>query len=199
MFKKRYFYYLVRFDDEKTYWYRSNERGYKPNMKAIVPVSNNGLWKIGTVTEVHIYNSDNVPYPLIRTKGIIEKAGFFAKSKVDNHNKEIERSKHPPIDISIADVKTAHGRVVYCTCKRERDMHRELLRINKEPYITVENYPLSAESDIPAEALKILKKRLKGLEKVKQRCKAIENIKQNQELEYWNSFDELMEELDQYN
>ena len=185
MFEKRYYYYLVRFDDEKTYWYRANERSYKPNMKVIVPVSSKGLWKIGTIAEVHIYNNDNLPYPLIRTKGIVEKAGFLAQTKVNSHNKEIERSKYPPIDISIADVKTPQGRIVYCTCKRERDLHRELLRINKEPFITIENYPLSAESDIPREARKELERRLKGLQR----------HKLNQEIDFM----ELMEDLDQYN
>ena len=200
MFEKRYFYYLVRFEDEKTYWYRSNQLSYKSGMKVIVPVSNNGLWKIGTVTEVHIIHTDNVPYPLIRTKGIVQKAGFFAQSKVDQHNNEINSSKYHPIDISLADVETTNGKVVYCTCLRERQLHRELISINQEPFILIENYPPSPEKDIPIEAQKNLKKRLKGLEKAKQRYKKkIEKIKHDRELEYWNDFDELMEELDQYN
>lgn len=185
MFRKTFIYCRVQFDDEKTYWYRTNEHGYKSGMKVIVPVSNNGLWKIGTITEVQKFDIDNVPYPLIRTKGIVEKAGFFAQSKVDSHNKEIERSKYPPIDISIADVKTSQGRIVYCTCKRERDLHRELLRINKEPFITIENYPLSAETDIPLEARRELERRIKGLQKRK--------------LDKEIDFMEMMEDLDQYN
>jgi len=185
MFRKKIIYCRVQFDDEKTYWYRTNEHGYKPNMKVIVPVSSNGLWKIGTITEVQKFGIDNVPYPLIRTKGIVEKAGIFAQSKINSHNKEIERSKYQPIDISIADVKTPRGRIVYCTCKRERDLHRELLRINKEPFITIENYPLSAEMDIPREARKELERRIKGLQKHK--------------LDEEIDFMELMEELDQYN
>ena len=200
MFEKRYFYYLVKFEDEKTYWYRSNQLSYKSGMKVVVPISKNGLWKIGTVTEVHIIHTDNVPYPLIRTKGIVQKAGFFAQSKVDQHNNQINRSKYPPIDISLADVETANGKVVYCTCLRERQLHRELVSINQEPFILIENYPPSPEKDIPIEAQKNLKKRLKGLEKAKQRYKKkIEKIKRDRELEYWNDFDELMEELDQYN
>ena len=64
----------------------------------------------------------------------------------------------------------------------------------------IENYPPSPEKDIPVEAQKNLKKRLKSLEKAKQRYKKkIERIKRERELEYWNDFDELMEELDQYN
>ena len=185
MFRKTFIYCRVQFDDEKTYWYRTNEHGYKPKMKVIVPVSSNGLWKIGTITEVQKFGIDNVPYPLIRTKGIVEKAGIFAQSKINSHNKEIERSKYQPIDISIADVKTPRGRIVYCTCKRERDLHRELLRINKEPFITIENYPLSAEMDIPREARKELERRIKGLQKHK--------------LDEEIDFMELMEELDQYN
>lgn len=185
MFSKKYIYCSIRFDDEKTYWYRTNEHGYHAGDKVIVPVSNNGLWKIGTIVEVIKFRAEEVPYPIIRTKGIVQKAGFFAQTKVDNHNKEIERSKYPPIDVSIADVKTPRGRIVYCTCKRERDLHRELLRINKESYITIENYPLSAETDIPRQARKELERRIKGLQKHK--------------LDKEIDFMELMEDLDQYN
>ena len=188
MFEKRYFYYLVKFEDEKTYWYRSNQMSYKSGMKVIVPVSNNGLWKIGTVTEVHIIHTDNVPYPLIRTKGIVQKAGFFAQSKVNQHNNEINSSKYPPIDISLADVETTNGKVVYCTCLRERQLHRELISINQEPFILIENYPPSPEKDIPVEAATMFDVN-----------KTIERIKRDRELEYWNDFDELMEDLDQYN
>ena len=185
MFGKMFIYCSVKFDDEKTYWYRTNERGYRTGMKVIVPVSGNGLWKIGTIVGIQTFDANSIPFPLIRTKGIVQKAGFLAQSKVDSHNKEIERSKYPPIDISIADVKTARGKVVYCTCKRERDLHRELLRINKEPYITIENYPIAAETDIPREARKELERRIKGLQKRK--------------LDKEIDFMELMEDLDQYN
>ena len=167
MFRKTFTYCRVQFDDEKTYWYRTNGHGYKAGMKVIVPVSSNGIWKIGTITEAQKFDIDSVPYPLIRTKGIVAKAGFFAQSKINSHNKEIESSEYPPIDVSIADVKTPQGRIVYCTCKRERDLHRELLRINKLPFITIENYPPSPERDIPKEARQELKRRIKGLQKHK--------------------------------
>ncbi len=158
-------------------------------MNVIVPVTNNGMWKIGLIVDVKVFSAEAVPYPLIQTKGIVGKAGWLAKSKVEQHNKEIERSKFPPIDISIADVDTASGKVTYCTCIRERDLFRKAIAGYKEKYILIENYPPSAETDIPRAAQKQLQKRLK----------AIEKLKRERELEYWNSFDELMEELDQYN
>ena len=185
----KHIYCSVRFDDEKTYWYRTNEHGYKTGMKVIVPVSNNGLWKIGTVVGVQKFNTEDVPYPLTQTKGIVQKAGFFAQSKVDQHNNEIQKAKYPPIDISIADTDTSKGNVTYCTCARERDLFRRLMKRYKEKYTLIENYPISAETDIPPSAQRALKKRLKAIEKAE--C--------NRELDYWNSFDELMEELDQYN
>lgn len=185
----KHIYCSVRFDDEKKYWYRTNERGYKTGMKVIVPVSNNGLWKIGTVVDVQKFKTEDVPYPLTRTKGIVRKAGLFAQSKVDQHNTEIQKYKYLPIDISIADTDTLKGKVTYCTCARERELFRTAMKKYKEKYILIENYPVSAESEIPLSAQRALKKRLK----------AINKIKRERELEYWNSFDELMEELDQYN
>ncbi len=178
-------YCRVRFDDENTYWYRTNEYGFKAGMKVIVPISNNGLWKIGTIVEVQKFDAEDVPYPLIRTKGIVSKAGFFAEGKIASHNKMIERSKYPPIDISLASVKTARGNVTYCTCARERDLHRKLIAYNKEPFILIENYPVSSESAIPREALKELNRREKAI--------------QDRELDREIDFMELMEDLDQYN
>ena len=83
-------------------------------MKVIVPVSSNGKWKIGTITEVQKFDIDNVPYPLIRTKGIVGKAGFFAQSKIDSHNKKIERSKYMPIDISSGQPRCPKQYMLYC-------------------------------------------------------------------------------------
>lgn len=185
MFGNKHTYCSVRFDDEKTYWYRTNSYGFRAGMKVIVPVSNNGLWKIGTIVETRVVTAENAPYPLIRTKGIVEKAGFFADSKVKTHNRQIERSKYPPIDISISSVKTRHGSVTYCTCARERDLHRKLIEINKEPYVLIENYPVAKESDIPREAVKELNARLKRIKRA--------------ELDREIDFMELMEDLDQYN
>ena len=185
MFGDKHTYCKVKFDDEKTYWYRTNDYGFRAGMKVIVPVTNNGLWKIGTIVEAAVYKTEGVPYPLIRTKGIVGKAGFFAESKVRSHNALIERSKYPPIDISLADVQTRNGKVVYCTCARERELFRKLEAINKEPYVLIENYPVSKESDIPVEARKEMERRIKRL--------------QDRELQKWNDFDELMEDLDQYN
>lgn len=185
MFGNKHTYCSVKFDDEKTYWYRTNSYGFRAGMKVIVPVSNNGLWKIGTIVETRVVTAQDAPYPLTRTKGIVEKAGFFADAKVKTHNRQIERSKYPPIDISIASVKTRHGSVTYCTCARERDLHRKLIAINKEPYVLIENYPVAKESDIPREALKELNARIKRIKRA--------------ELDREIDFMELMEDLDQYN
>lgn len=185
MFGNKHTYCKVKFDDEKTYWYRTNNYGFRAGMQVIVPVSSNGKWKIGTIVEAAVYKAEAVPFPLIRTKGIVEKAGFFAEAKVKQHNAQIERSKYPPIDISIASVKTARGNVTYCTCARERDLFRKLEAINKEPYILIENFPVSKETDIPREARKELERRLRALS--------------NRELEREIDFMEMMEDLDQYN
>ncbi len=94
----------------------------------------------------------------------IGKAGFFAESKIRTHNALIKKSKYPPIDISIADVQTKNGKVVHCTCARERELFRKLEAINKEPYVLIENYPVSKESDIPREARKEMELLLQRLQ-----------------------------------
>ena len=167
MFRNKYVYCLIKFDDEKTYWYRTNERGYRSGMKVIVPVTNNGKWKIGLVVEVKAFAAEAVPYPLIHTKGIVGKAGWLANSKVEQHNKEIERSKYPPIDISITEIDTPTGKERYCTCLRERELFRKAVAGYKERCVLIENYPPSAETDIPRAAQKQLHKRLKAIEKFK--------------------------------
>ena len=192
MFGNKHTYCKVKFDDEKTYWYRTNDYGFKAGMKVIVPVTNNGLWKIGTIVEAAVYKTEEVPYPLIRTKGIVGKAGFFAESKVRLHNALIERSKYPPIDISLADVQTRNGKVVYCTCARERELFRKLEAINKEPYVLIENYPVSKECDIPREAEERMIQKIKRLNRYEKRLKELE-------LERDIEFEEEMEDLDQYN
>ena len=183
MFESKHMYCSVRFDDERAYWYRTNSYGFRAGMKVIVPVSDNGLWRIGTIVETRIVTAENAPYPLLRTKGIVETAGLFAESKVEAHNRQIVRSKYPPIDISVASVKTRRGPVTYCTCTRERELHRKLIRINKEPYVVIENYPAAKESEIPREALKELNARLQRIREA--------------ELDREMDFMELMEDLDQ--
>ena len=155
-----------------------------------------------TIVEKAVYKTEEVPYPLIRTKGIVRKAGFFAKSKVKSHNAQIERSPYPPIDISIADVQTRNGKVTYCTCARERELFRTLEAINNHPYVLIENYPVSKESDIPYEARKELQRRMKNLRDwEKQRSLAFEQERKQRDLELERDieFEEDMEDLDQYN
>ena len=40
MFGNKHTYCKVKFDDEKTYWYRTNDYGFRAGMKVIVPVTN---------------------------------------------------------------------------------------------------------------------------------------------------------------
>ena len=192
MFGNKHTYCKVKFDDEKTYLYRTNDYGFRAGMKVIVPVGNNGLWKIGTIVEAAVYKIQEVPYPLIRTKGIVGKAGFFAESKIRSHNAMIERCKYPPIDISLADVQTRNGKVVYCTCARERELFRKLEAINKEPFVLIENYPVSKENDIPYEAKESMILKIKRLNKYEKRLQKLA-------LERDIAFEEEMEDLDQYN
>lgn len=101
LFEKKYNYYLVKFDDERTYWYRSLSAFHRLGTKVIVPISNNRKWKIGTIAGKQKFVLKDVPYPLIKTKGIIQEAGLLSENKVALHNTEIDGSKYPPIDISI--------------------------------------------------------------------------------------------------
>lgn len=174
------------FDDgADCYWYRTNAAGFRVGMKVIVPISGIGLWKIGTITETRTVTEDDAPYPVLKTKGIVAKAGLFSESKVKSHNDKIKKSKYNPIDISVAEIKTRRGTVKYCTCARERELERKLIDMYKEPFILIENYPVSKESDIPREALKRLNDRLNKIKKMQEKH------------EY--GFMELMDDLDQYN
>ena len=157
LFEKRYNYYLVKFDDEKTYWYRSNSAFHRIGTKVIVPISNNGKWKIGTIAGKQQFKAKDVPYPLVNTKGIIQEAGLLSEGKVKTHNNLIETSKYPPHDISIATIKTRHGPERYITCQRERDLTKEMLLRRNKKLVVIENYPVADYGDIPYEAQERLK------------------------------------------
>ena len=178
LFEKRYNYYLVKFDDEKTYWYRSNSAFHRVGSKVIVPISNNGKWKIGTIAGKQQFKAKEVPYPLVNTKGIIQEAGWLSEGKVKTHNNLIETSKYPPYDISIATVSTKHGSERYITCQRERDLAKEMLLRRNKKLVIIENYPVADYNDLPYEAQK--------------RLKAEEDCKMD-------NFLMEMEDLDQYN
>lgn len=75
-FEKRYNYYLVKFEGEKTYWYRSPYGYFRTGQKVIVPVTDNGIWKIGTVTERKQFALRDVPYPINKTKGMVTLSTF---------------------------------------------------------------------------------------------------------------------------
>ena len=174
MFEKKYRYYLVRFDNGTTAWYRSGESGYKVGVKVIVPTTNNGMWDIGMIADAKRFTEKEVPFPLIKTAGIVCKAGITAKHKVKSHNDKIIKSKHPPIDISVTGIRTRKGVVRYVTCKEERELLRRKLG---KKIMLIENYPPSKFSEIPKEAQKVYK---------------------NKQFEDENNFMELMEDLDQF-
>ena len=174
MFEKKYRYYLVRFDNGTTAWYRSGESGYKVGVKVIVPTTNNGMWDIAIITEAKRFTEKEVPCPLTQTPGIVCKAGITAKHKVKVHNARLAKSKQKTIDISTMSVKTRKGIVTYVTCKEERELLRRKLG---KKIMLIENCPPAKFSEIPKEAQKAYK---------------------NERFEEWNSFMELMEDLDQF-
>lgn len=178
LFEKKYSYYMIKFDDEKTYWYRSNSAFHRIGAKVIVPISNNGKWKIGTIVGKQQFKVKEVPYPIVETKGIVQEAGLFSEGKIKAHNNQIETSKFPPYDISVATIDTKHGQVRYITCQRERDLTKEMLMKRNIKLIVIENYPVADYSDIPYEA----QKRLKD----KENCK-------------WDDFLMEMEDVDRFN
>lgn len=198
LFEKLY-YYQVKFDNEKTYWYRSSSPGYRNNTKVIVPVSDYGIWKIGTVIERRKCKAGDVPYPIGKTKGIVVKAGWFAKSKVNHHNTVIETSKGLISDISVAKIKTEHGLMEYITCQEERKLTREYLLNRRDKVIIIENYPAASFKEIPQKAQEqVLKIRQQIIER--QKCiDEARRLQREEELLRSIEFEEEMEDLDQYN
>ena len=178
MFEKKYHYYLVRFNNGNASWYRSESSQYRAGMNVIVPVSNNGIWGIGLIAEAKSFAAGSVPCPLIKTKGIVDKAGPLSQHKVNAHNSEIQKSKKPPLDISVAGVKTRKGIVTYITCEQERKMMRQSASKRRDKTVIIENYPPVKFDEIPKEAQKRFKQQ------------AFERV---------NDFMELMEDLDAYN
>lgn len=206
MIKKTvYFYYLIKFGDGKTYWYRFGSGAFKVGTSVIVPVTNNGLWQIGTVENVGKYTVENLPKPIVSTMGIVGKAGIFAKRKIKLHNAVIQKSPNAPIDISKSSVETANGVIEYITCKRERQFLMEENE-NGEQRVIIENYPVASERDVPKEALIRLKNLLnqrRELEQAKREMEIqqweAEKAERDLEFERENEFMELMEDLDEYN
>lgn len=199
MFEKHYFYFRVRFDGEKQYWYRSPSGGYFVGDKVIVPVSNNGLWKIGTVTEKIKCKRNEVPYPLNQTKGVAGKAGLFAEGKVKRHNRAIEESKYPPYDISVAAIKTKDGYREYITCRAERELVRNALRERGDKRLVIENYPTAGLHEIPPEAEKRVRDTKRKIAEEQRRISREIKRQKEEQLLREIEFEEEMEDLDQYN
>ena len=80
MFGDKYIYCKVKFDNERTYWYRTNVYGYRAGMKVVVPVTSNGFWKIATITEKLVYKTEEAPFPLTQTKGVMERYRYDQKA-----------------------------------------------------------------------------------------------------------------------
>ena len=95
MFGNKHTYCKVKFDDEKTYWYRTNDYGFRAGMKVIVPVTNNGLWKIGTIVEATVYKTEDVPYI-----GLAERWGAGSTKIADGDiiklNEPVDSQDYPP-------------------------------------------------------------------------------------------------------
>lgn len=199
LFEKRYNYYLVKFDDEKKYWYRSGILGYQVGKKVIVPISNNGKWKIGLVAERHKFKSSEVPYPINKTKGIVQNAGLFSDGKVSHHNNLIEKSKYPPYDISVATVNTKQGPVRYITCRQERNLIKSDILSKRKDIIIIETYPAASFDEIPSEAQAILREKQRKIQEVQRRINEEERQRKERELLDSIEFEEEMEDLDQYN
>ncbi len=140
----KYIYCSVKFDTEKSYYYRTDERGYHVGSKVIVPVGGNGLWQVGEITQIEKFTFDSVPYPLDKTKGIISKAGILGERKVQKHNNMIEKSEYPPMDISIKSIKTEHGRVSVITTLKER----ERMASFGEKFVLIENFPPATSEQV---------------------------------------------------
>lgn len=146
MFGSSYIYCKVSFDTPVTYYYRTDIQDIKAGDRVIVPISNNGKWKIGLVVTVEKYSSRTVPYPLDQTKGIVSKAGFGSESKVNRHNTKIDRSKYPPLDISQRSLKTKKGYVFVITTSAERESIRRKQKYGK--LVLIENYPPATREEV---------------------------------------------------
>ena len=139
-------YCKVSFGTKSTYYYRTNHQGIKVGDRVIVPVSDNGKWNIGTVVAVEKYSLQTVPYPLNKTKGIVSKAGFLSKRKVNRHNAKIEMSKYPPLDISQKSLKTKEGYISVITTSAERERIRKKEKHGK--LVLIENYPPATREEV---------------------------------------------------
>ena len=146
MFGSTYIYCKVSFGTDAKYYYRTDRRGIKVGDQVVVPVSNNGKWKIGTVETVEKYSLRSVPYPLDRTKGIVDKVGFGSKRKVKRHNAEIDNSKYPPMDISLRNLKTKKGYVSVITTAEERERIKRNQKYGK--LVLIENYPPATREEV---------------------------------------------------
>lgn len=197
LFGKKYYYYAVRFDTEKTYWYRASSGGFRLGTKVIVPVTNNGKWEIGTVEEKIKCTTKDAPYPMEKTKGIVKRAGWFGNGAVRRHNKKIENSPYPPFDISHASVQTKSGTVEYITCRRERELLKRSSFCSGKRAI-IENYPPVGLRDIPAEARLRLREKLRQIREAERYIDEEKRLREEAENERLDAFLEEMEELDQY-
>lgn len=85
----KYTYGVVTFDGGKGYHYRISSDKIHIGDSVIVPVGKYDAWKIGTIVSIDTYGRFNVPYPLGKTKFILDLAGSNADKKVEKHNKKI--------------------------------------------------------------------------------------------------------------
>lgn len=124
VFFDKYTYCAVTFDGQNEYWYRSNSGGYHIGDAVIVPITVSCKWGNGTITKVHKFSADNVPYLLEKTKGVVSKLGIFGENKIKKHNRDLQNAKYV-LDISVLKLKTPTDSFEIITTEKERRHFRQ--------------------------------------------------------------------------
>ena len=70
---KKYHYCLVRLvDNGDKYWYLDKSNSHMKKERVVVPFGKNNKEKIGEIVDVKIYDESDLPYPINKTKTIID-------------------------------------------------------------------------------------------------------------------------------
>ncbi len=146
LFAHKYIYCSVTFDGQKSYWYRTNDRGYRVGNKVIVPVHNKCKWKQGVITRIEKYTADKVPLPLDETKGIVSKYGLFGEAKIKKYNEALGKCRAGALDISVFAVKTKEGYVDVITTAKERKAYRKDRALRR--FFLIETFPPAVREQV---------------------------------------------------
>lgn len=101
---KKYIYCQVTFDGTKTYYYRTNDTRINVGTQVIVPVGKYNAWKIGTVMSVGLFMRKAVPYPINKTKEILNIAGANAVRKVERYNQKLLKKLKKEQEKSVKEI-----------------------------------------------------------------------------------------------